>query len=553
MIPVFAGLYPGRAAILVVFCGSALSALALDRLMARQLPKPSSLIKVILAITFLCLVVIGGYTLAYRSDVTRTATYLLPYIGLALLSLLISAGLIIARVCGILRPTVFGGLAFIFLIADLYIMSYGYNTISNIDDFYPESAIVDYLKSDPEPFRIVTPAEGIVFYPNSSLFAGIGNASGYEPGLPRRHVNFYNAIEGESAIRFDRILMLQRGLESPLLDILNVKYITTINDWWQESSTEDVSQRIATRWLEVGPDAAVAQSFRATDAGLHRIDLRLGKIGNPQGEVIVRVLSIDGGIEFAHATLDVSSLPAESWQPFYFGVFPSEWGREFQFSITYVGDGGLRVGAADNDVYGGGTRLEEGEVTGDDLAFATYFLPRPELAFEDGKTRIYLNDGYFPRAYAVHRVEQADSPDEALEAVLANAEDLDKVVILEQSEDALLLNDWTNQGESFEGSMVTVTEDGLNEVTLVATMVAPGYVVLADSFYPGWQATVDGDKASVYQANYLLRAVYVPEGRHTINFVFRPFDFFAGALISGMTFLLIVALLLFIGWRTWRE
>ncbi|HEY9715207.1 MAG TPA: hypothetical protein V6C72_17180, partial [Chroococcales cyanobacterium] len=50
----------------------------------------------------------------------------------------------------------------------------------------------------------------------------------------------------------------------------------------------------------------------------------------------------------------------------------------------------------------------------------------------------------------------------------------------------------------------------------------PGLFVLADQYYPGWQATVDGEVAPVLKANAFMRAVAVPAGDHTIAFTFKP-------------------------------
>lgn len=66
-------------------------------------------------------------------------------------------------------------------------------------------------------------------------------------------------------------------------------------------------------------------------------------------------------------------------------------------------------------------------------------------------------------------------------------------------------------------------------------MPEPGFVVLADTYYPGWQAILDGEKTTIYRANSILRAIYVPAGQHTITFTFRPPDFFIGLGISGLT------------------
>ena len=51
---------------------------------------------------------------------------------------------------------------------------------------------------------------------------------------------------------------------------------------------------------------------------------------------------------------------------------------------------------------------------------------------------------------------------------------------------------------------------------------AGGIVVLSDIYYPSWTCTVDGTATPVGRADYVLRAIRVPAGRHTVTMTFRP-------------------------------
>ncbi len=86
---------------------------------------------------------------------------------------------------------------------------------------------------------------------------------------------------------------------------------------------------------------------------------------------------------------------------------------------------------------------------------------------------------------------------------------------------------------------VEIVVDGLHEVTIEAELSAPGLVVLGDSFYPGWRATVDGEPAPILATNHIFRGVVVPAGRHEIRFDYAPASVYWGAAIS------------FAGWLGW--
>ena len=59
------------------------------------------------------------------------------------------------------------------------------------------------------------------------------------------------------------------------------------------------------------------------------------------------------------------------------------------------------------------------------------------------------------------------------------------------------------------------------------------YLVLSDSWYPGWLATVDGVDVPIERANILFRAVRVPPGDHTVEFRYEPRSVSTGALVSA--------------------
>jgi hypothetical protein len=91
-----------------------------------------------------------------------------------------------------------------------------------------------------------------------------------------------------------------------------------------------------------------------------------------------------------------------------------------------------------------------------------------------------------------------------------------------------------------------------NGVTITTTTASAGYLVLADTFYPGWQATVDGQPTQVLCANYAFRAVALSSGQHQVDFDYNPLSFKAGYLVSLVTLgiLVVAAVAGRIRWRS---
>ncbi len=75
-----------------------------------------------------------------------------------------------------------------------------------------------------------------------------------------------------------------------------------------------------------------------------------------------------------------------------------------------------------------------------------------------------------------------------------------------------------------------------NQTVIVqASLNSPGVLVLADSYYPGWKAYVDGREEEILRANLFFRAVPLPEGEHMVEFRYEPLSFKIGLIISFIT------------------
>src|SRR5262249_12441809 len=84
------------------------------------------------------------------------------------------------------------------------------------------------------------------------------------------------------------------------------------------------------------------------------------------------------------------------------------------------------------------------------------------------------------------------------------------------------------------GAAAAIVEDGERVVEVDATLERRGLVVLADTFFPGWTATVDGTPAPILATNHLFRGVPAPAGGHRVRFTYRPQSLRLGALASAL-------------------
>ncbi len=159
---------------------------------------------------------------------------------------------------------------------------------------------------------------------------------------------------------------------------------------------------------------------------------------------------------------------------------------------------------------------------------------------------IYQNHQALPRAFVVPSASPLPQRSQLLAALQTT--DFRRTVLLEGSPPE------PAEESSRGGCREAIVQDyGPNRIRVEVQGSAPGYLVLTDPWYPGWEAAIDGVPTTVYRANYLFRAVRVPAGRHEVVFTFAPASYFLGRRISLLAFALTTVVLTLGGLLTWRR
>jgi hypothetical protein len=130
--------------------------------------------------------------------------------------------------------------------------------------------------------------------------------------------------------------------------------------------------------------------------------------------------------------------------------------------------------------------------------------------------------------------------------------DPDRELLLHDAPDAVN-PDMEDGGETVERSAVgraVVLREDSRELVIEAEAPQDGFLMLADTFYPGWTAHVDGVPTPVYRANVAVRAIRLAKGRHEVRFTFEAPGFMRGLQI---TLLALSILLLWAGAAVYAE
>ena len=151
------------------------------------------------------------------------------------------------------------------------------------------------------------------------------------------------------------------------------------------------------------------------------------------------------------------------------------------------------------------------------------------LVFREGETRVYENKSVFPRAFWVGEAEIAENDQETIDLLFDPKIDLREKVIIEEPK-TKNQKPRTKEGEG----RVEILNYQENRVVLEVESNQEGFVVLTDSFYPGWRAEVDGEETEILRANHAFRAIKVQKGERNIVFSYQPLSFKIGLALSAV-------------------
>lgn len=143
------------------------------------------------------------------------------------------------------------------------------------------------------------------------------------------------------------------------------------------------------------------------------------------------------------------------------------------------------------------------------------------IGYEDESVRVYRKAGarraFFSSTYSVTNAETART-----RIATAGLED----VILEKDPGIASVPNLPNDPDA------EIVHAGLNRVSVRVRAPRAGLLYLADTWFPGWSAKVNGKPEEILIANYAFRAVVVPQGDSTVDFAYWPEGFTAGIAIS---------------------
>lgn len=159
---------------------------------------------------------------------------------------------------------------------------------------------------------------------------------------------------------------------------------------------------------------------------------------------------------------------------------------------------------------------------------------------KDGKPVPTLNPGHLGNAWFVQNVRWVQNADGEMKAL--GATPLKDVAIINQREFGNRLKESVFARDTL--ASITLNQYQPNKLKYLSDNPHEGLAVFSEVYYPdGWKAFIDGHEVPYIRANYVLRALAIPAGKHTIEFSFEPEVVRTGstiALASSAAMLLLI-------------
>jgi hypothetical protein len=224
-----------------------------------------------------------------------------------------------------------------------------------------------------------------------------------------------------------------------------------------------------------------------------------------------------------------------------------EWGELFNPSQNLGGDRALDLL---NVRFLIALRTPDGKIrSGRQLVDEKEIADRWTHAGQFGDLHVYENSKMLPRAWLATDV--IVSPNEAATLETIRTGTLPDGKVWDPSRSVILEAPIEFKNHFPDASdKVSIEESGGHRIGLKSQSTDFTVLVLAENYYPGWVATVDGNEQAILRVNYNQRGLLLGPGNHNVEFVYRPASFSNGVTISLTAMLL---LLIWWIWGSWKR
>lgn len=153
--------------------------------------------------------------------------------------------------------------------------------------------------------------------------------------------------------------------------------------------------------------------------------------------------------------------------------------------------------------------------------------------------QVYENKNALPRYFLASDYVVVKNKQQALPLIYDKNVDLGKTVILENKPDIPI-------DKAAKISTVNLLSYEPNKVQFKTNSSGNTLLFLSDNNYPDWQVLIDNKQSKILTADYSFRAVAVPKGKHTVEFIYDPIGFRIGLGVGLAGIIALIVMLFYV-------
>ena len=389
------------------------------------------------------------------------------------------------------------------------------------------------------------------------------NAAGYEPLMTKRYSQAFGAGWSFDTPSFSAPLDPQ--VLSPnwrVLDLLNVRHLVEFNAPATDAITKD-GIRFAVAEAKV--DMVAGNSRVLTGApkpvdSLSLVTTLANSVHLEQGRIVGRIIlhtadgrtierEVKAGVdsaEWAYERPEVKAAIRHS-RPAVFDSQPVDAQNSFQalrFQTKFELGETVLVDRAEVKNVDDLASLIIWKATLYDSAGKEAYVLRQRLpehwrkVYEHDSVTIFENPNALPRVWMVPTAK-AISEEDALKAIRGESKEAFNPREIALLEKPPLTKVRLGIDEPFSQAEAKLLKYAPDRLVIETNADKRAALVVSEMNYPGWEATIDGQPAETYTANYLLRGMIVPEGKHTVEMRYSAPAAKLGGILSALALLFI--------------
>lgn len=431
-------------------------------------------------------------------------------------------------------------------------------------DIFTKAPYIDFLQKNLANHRVV----GIdrVLYPDFASAFDIGDLRVLDALLVKRYMTLIGDYFQSPSDRFtgDEGIEFKKPEVQRILDLMGVKYILSTTELEGIDGAGNIVDDIIRNGKVVySPGQPVTKWIKSTDVNINGINKK-GLIEHAPSKIDYKVMiPADSSLNFS-----ISLLP-ETWSPnkgegVLFEILLTSEGKQRIIFSRYINPKLMKRErrwfdiSVDLSAYAGKDAILSfitspgmDKKSNNDHCWAVWgnikFVKndsnkRFKLVYNK-EILIHENTKVFPRAFVVHDYEVVKDESAVLKRLKDSNFDLRNKIIIKDDVSDSIRSKLVNIDKSAL-SPAELRSYGADRVEITADMQNPGFLVLSDTYYPGWIAYVDGKETEIFVSDYIFRSVFLDKGVHNITFVYRPLSFKIGLLVGLIALVSVASVLI---------